>query len=143
MVIRFSTPDRAGKHTDSFKRQQEMWRHAYAQATSLREQFPKVEEVLVTLSFVDAAKIGTYSARTYSFYPSAKAFFAVQCPRTLCLDGGFRLEEVVHKLLKGHKKNATGVLECGGSMQPPDSPIIPCGLHMQYQVEVRYEPTWK
>ncbi len=138
MAIRFSSRERAGKHADSFKRQHEMWRQAYAHSLNLGVLYPHVEEVLVDLTFEDPNKLGTYSARRYSFYPSAKAFFGIPCPRTLCLEGGFRLEDVVTRLLKSRRKRLSGKIECTGHLEPIDSQPVPCGLHMAYEIEVRY-----
>ena len=71
-----------GNRGDSFKRQQESWRHAYAQASSLRERFPSVEQLVVEMTFIDPKGMGRYSAQMRGFSPAAKAFFAIPCPRT-------------------------------------------------------------
>jgi len=143
MVIRFSTPDRGSKHTDTFKRQSEQWRHAYVQAGTLAELFPKVEELIIASTFVDPISLGHYSPRQHSIFPAAKAFFAVPCPRTLCLHGGFRLEEIVLKLLKSGRDSVSGTLECAGQMEPPESQPVPCALRMEYRIDARYAPSRK
>ncbi|MCC7546288.1 MAG: hypothetical protein IT532_00835 [Burkholderiales bacterium] len=141
--MRFSTPDRGGRNTDTFKRQSEQWRHAYAQAGTMGELFPKVEELLIASTFVDPISLGHYSPRQHIIFPAAKAFFAFACPRTLCLHGGFRLEEVVIKALKAGKVSASGTLECPGHMEPPESQPVPCSLRMDYRIDVRYAPSKK
>jgi len=138
MAIRFTSRERASKQADSFKRQHELWRQAYAHAEALGVVHPNVEELLFDLTFVDPVNLGTYSPRRYSFYPSAKAFFGIACPRTLCLQGGFHLEEIVTRLLGSGKKRASGQLDCAGHLEPVDSEPRPCGLHMIYRIEVRY-----
>jgi hypothetical protein len=129
---------RNAKHDDVFRRQQESWRHAYAQALSLRERFPRIEQLIVDMTFTDTRGFGTYSPRMHSFSPSAKAFFAIACPRTLCVDGGFDLDALVVKLLRNSMKSATGTLECAGHMRPGHAGQGPCMLQMSYRFEIRY-----
>lgn len=138
MVMRFSSKERAGKQVDSFKRQAETWRQAYAQSTVLRESFPQVESVVIDCTFVDPISMGTYSHRAQSFYPGAKAFFAFPCPRTLCLHGGFSLEDTVTKVLASGKTRAHGAVVCNGQMQAVDAQPVPCALQMNFTVDVRY-----
>ncbi len=143
MVIRFSSPSRGSRTSDTYKRQAEQWRQAYAQAATLGESFPKVEELLIASSFTDPINLGHYSARQHSIYPAAKAFFGLPCPRTLCLEGGFHLDEIVKRLLKSGAASATGTLVCAGHMEPPDDQPVPCGLRMDYRIDVRYAPRSK
>ena len=138
MVIRFSAPNRGNRNSDTFKRQAEQWRHAYTQATTLAESYPKVEELLIASSFTDPINLGHYSARQHSIFPAAKAFFGLPCPRTLCLKGGFHLDEIVRRLLKSGETSATGSLVCAGHMEPQDAEPVPCGLRMDYRIDVRY-----
>lgn len=139
MVIRLGTRESASRHSDAFKRQTEFWRQAYAQAVCVRELFPDVEEILIESNYVDPLKLGTYSPRTQNFYPAAKAFFAIACPRTLCLHGGFRLESIIEKLLRTSHRSTGGTLECAGRMEPVDAQPVPCALRMHYRIEVRYQ----
>ena len=139
--MHFRYPTTNEKPGDSFKRQQESWRRAYAQAFVLRERFPKVEQLVVDMTFTDVRKMGTYSAQMHSFCTSAKAFFAVACPRTLCLDGGFDLDSLVLDLLGAHNTTATGTLECRGWIDPARSEQARCLLQMHYRLQVQYEPS--
>jgi hypothetical protein len=129
---------RNAKQDDVFRRQQETWRRAYAEATSMRERFPRIEQLTVDMTFTDGRGFGTYSPRMHSFSPSAKAFFAIACPRTLCLDGGFDLDALVVKLLRTSAKSAAGTLECMGRMRPEHSGDGRCQLQMNYRVEILY-----
>ena len=124
---------------DSFRQQHETWRRAYAEATLLHDRFPDVEQVLLDLSFTDLSKIGTYSSQLRTISAPAKAFFAVPCPRTLCLDGGFDLDAIVSAMLKAGAATSTGKLECGGWIDPSRADHARCRLQMQFLVQVRYE----
>ena len=124
---------------DSFRQQHETWRRAYAEATLLHDRFPDVEQVLLDLSFIDLSKIGTYSSQLRTISAAAKAFFAVACPRTLCLDGGFDLDAIVSAMLRAGAATSTGKLECGGWIDPTRPEYARCRLQMQFLVQVRYE----
>ena len=119
---------------DAFKRQDESWRRAYAQAPSLGERFPGVLQLVTEISFIDARGLGRYSAQTRTLSPSAKALFALPCPRTLCLDGGFDLDAVVARLIAAGEIAAAGTLECGGRIGPGHS----CLLRLDYSILIEY-----
>ena len=67
---------------DSFKRQEEAFRRAYAHAFSLKDRFPSVQQLVAEMAFIDVQDIGRYSAQLRSFSSAAKAFFTIPCPRT-------------------------------------------------------------
>jgi hypothetical protein len=123
---------------DSFKRQQEGWRHAYAHAPSVRERYPDVAQLIVHLTFVDARAMGRYSAQMHSFSPSAKGFFAIPCPRTLCLGGGFDLHQVVEQMIAAKQDSACGSLVCAGSTDPAHPRAGACRLELTYEIRVEY-----
>jgi hypothetical protein len=138
-MITLSSRSRHVREGDAFKRQQETWRRAYAEALSLRERFPGVEQLVIEMSFSDARAIGTYSPITHSFSPSAKAFLVVPCPRTLCLDGGFEIEPIVIRVLQAGKRSAVGTLRCGGRLEQGALGSSACDLRMNYRIELHYE----
>src|SRR5215471_6024276 len=129
---------RNGKSADVFRRQDEAWRRAYAAATRLHERFPKLELVVIDLAFIDVRGMGRFSPQMRSFSGSAKAFFAIACPRTLCLDGGFDLDPVVLAMLSTEATTSNGTLECRGWMDPTRAENTRCLLRMHYRLDARY-----
>jgi hypothetical protein len=127
------------KPTDSFRRQRESWHRAYAEATGVRERFPHVEQLVMELAFTDARAIGWYSPQLHGFSGAAKAFFAVACPRTLCLDGGFDLDSLVRNLLDAHGTSSRGTVECHGWTDPARHEQGRCLLQVHYQLRVIYD----
>jgi len=126
------------KQEDSFRLQRETWRRAYAEAHSVRERFPKVEELVLDMAFTDLKGIGRYSPQMRSFSASAKAFFAIACPRTLCLDGGFDLDAIILAMLATGQSMSIGTLECRGWMDPARPENARCLLQMRYHLRARY-----
>jgi hypothetical protein len=128
---------RKHKAGDAFRRQHAERHLAYSEAPTLRERFPGVEEVVVDLNFEDFQRLGIYSGQRRSFAGAARAYFAIPCPRTLCLGGGFDLDALVFKLIRGGRTAGSGMLECCGSLNP-QIPDAHCRLRLNYQVFVRY-----
>jgi hypothetical protein len=127
------------KPGDSFRQQHETWRRAYAGAYSVRERFPRVEELVLDMAFTDRRAMGTYSAQMRSFSASAKAFFAIPCPRTLCLEGGFDLDAMILSMLGAGATTSTGTLECHGWVKPTRTEDARCVLQMHYRLRARYD----
>ena len=140
-VISLRLPDGNGKQKDPFRRQHETWRRAYAEACSLRERFPSVEQFVVEVAFADSKELGTYSPQMRSLSASAKAFFAIACPRTLCLDGGFDLDSIIRAMLGNGETVSFGTLECQGWLDPARPEKARCLLQMHYRLQARYDAT--
>jgi hypothetical protein len=126
---------------DSFKRQEASWRRAYAEAFSVRDRFPGVEQIVADMTFIDVKETGHYSAQMRSFSASAKAFFAIACPRALCLEGGFNLDTVVTTMIAAQQSTAAGTLECAGWTEPSRSQHAHCLLQLSYRIHVTYDGT--
>jgi hypothetical protein len=124
---------------DSFKLQEEAWRRAYAEATIMQERFRAVEQLVLDIAFTDLGRIGTYSPQMHSFSPSAKAFFAVACPRTLCLHGGFDLDSAVSAMLSAGATASSGTVECRGWVDPTCPDHARCRLQMYFRLQARYK----
>jgi len=126
------------KHPDSFKQQRELRRRAYASAPTVREESPEVAELVLELTFRDPHGIAKHSAQTHSFAPGAKAFFAIACPSSSCLDGGYDLSAEVSRLLDGRGKEASGCMDCLGWQSTGQEHKDRCMLEMRYRIMVRY-----
>jgi len=129
---------RNGKPVDAFRRQHEAWRRSYASASRVDERFPNVELLVIDLVFTDARRIGRYSPQMRSFSGSAKGFFAIACPRTLCLDGGFDLDPILLAMLGTEGTMLRGTLECRGWVDPTRAENTRCLLRMHYRLGAHY-----
>jgi hypothetical protein len=126
---------------DAFKRQEASWRRDYAEACSLKEAFPGVEQIVARMEFVDVKGIGIYSPQIRTYLGPAKAFFSLPCPRSLCLDGGFHLDAVVKAMVAARKRQSGGSLECAGWTDPARPPHAHCLLRLDYQIDIEYHPS--
>ena len=105
----------------------------------MQERFPKIEQLVLDMAFTDLQKIGRYSPQMRSFCASAKAFFAIACPRTLCLDGGFDLDSILLTMLGSGATTSIGTLECRGWVTPARAENARCLLQMQYRLQAHYD----
>jgi hypothetical protein len=137
-----AVPKNAKESQDSYARQHDAWRRAYAQAELLRARFPEVAHLSVELTFEDPHGAGHYSSQMRGFGPAAQALLAFACPRTLCLGGGFDLDPEVVAMIGREKQALSGSLVCDGHLRPKEgsqSPTSPCGLRMHYRLTAAYE----
>jgi hypothetical protein len=132
-------PTVSNAQENSFRNQRERWLRAYTDAQSMRERFPEVERLVLDMTFVDPSGAGRYSAQMRGLAASAKAFFALACPRTLCLDGGFDLDPLIVTLIRGHRAESNGVIKCGGWVHPTRTDNARCLLQMHYRLEAVYD----
>jgi len=129
------------KQENSFRQQRERWMRAYAEAQSMRERLPQVEQLVLSIGFTDRHGIGTYSPQMRSLSAAAKAFFAIPCPRTLCLDGGFDLDPIILTMLDANQTASAGILTCQGWVDPGRAEDARCHLELRYEFQARYDPS--
>ena len=105
----------------------------------MRERFPKLEHLVLDMTFTDLTGFGTYSPQKRTLSASAKAFFAFPCPRTLCLDGGFDLDSIILAMLDADRLTSTGMLRCHGWVDPRRTENARCLLQLRYRLQARYD----
>jgi hypothetical protein len=127
------------KQENSFRQQRERWLRAYAEAQCMRERLPQVEQLVLSIAFTDRHGFGTYSPQMRSLSAAAKAFFAIPCPRTLCLDGGFDLDPIILTMLDTNQTASAGTLTCHGWVDPGRAENARCHLELRYEFQTRYD----
>ena len=126
------------KHADAYKQQRESRRRAYVDTPSLREEFPRVEQLVVRLTFADPRGIAQHSPQMHTYSPSAKAFFSIPCPSSMCLHGGFDLGPIVGQMLADSADKLSGSATCAGWRGPNRTENDRCMIEMQYELSVSY-----
>jgi hypothetical protein len=127
------------KQAGAYKQQRENRRRAYVDTPSLRQEFPRVEQLVVQLSFVDPKGFAKHSPQMHTYSPAAKAFFAVACPSSMCLHGGFDLGPAIAQMLSGSVETVTGTATCPGWRGPTRSDADRCLIEMRYRLSVSYK----
>ena len=105
------------------------------QAASLRQTFPRIEQLRIELSFSDA-RGRAHSPQVHTLYPAARAFFRFACTCTDC-DGDYDLDGAVTALLKSTPKGtrtAHGTLICDGARRDLRRDGTTCSIRIDYQL---------
>lgn len=127
------------RHT-AYRQQQDSRRRAYLGARSLRDELPRIERLVLQMTFVDPRGAAQHSPQMHTFSPGAKAFFAVPCPCSLCLDGGFDLRPAVARMLAEGAEDSTGRMTCPGWQSPGRGEKDRCRIEMRYRLSACYRP---
>ncbi|HXV06610.1 MAG TPA: hypothetical protein VD791_01150, partial [Burkholderiales bacterium] len=127
------------RHT-AYRHQQDSRRRAYLASRSLREELPRVERLVLQMTFVDPRGAAQHSPQMHTFSRGAKAFFAIPCPCSLCLDGGFDLGPAVKRMLAEGSEESTGRLLCPGWQNPERTEKDRCRIEMRYRLSASYRP---
>ena len=126
------------KQRNAYRHQREMRRRAYASTACLREEFPQVEQLVLEMHFTDPRGIVHYSPQMHSFSPGARAFFAVACPCSMCIDGGYDLAPVIAQMMDRGDEDAAGTMECPGWQHPDRAEQHRCRVRMHYHLAAHY-----
>jgi hypothetical protein len=127
------------KLASAYKQQWESRRRAYVDTPCLRQEFPRVEQLVVHLTFVDPKGIARHSPQMHTYSPAAKAFFAVACPSSMCLHGGFELGPAIAQMLADGVEEVTGAAICPGWRGSTRSDPDRCLIEMRYRLLVSYK----
>ncbi len=126
------------KPLDTYRHEREERRRAYLNTRPLREEFPRIEQLTLQLSFTDASGPSSYSAQTHTFAPAATAFFDIACPSSMCMGGGFDLASVIWRLSTRAGEETSGRLDCQGRDSTDERDPHYCPVHLHYRVTVSY-----
>ena len=76
----------------------------------MSDQFPGVSSIVVTMNY----KGGRTSSllRTVNFLPGSPAYFRIGCLGEECERGALDLTLVIHRMVRGRDRSATGELRC-------------------------------
>ncbi len=127
------------KQAGAYKQQRDSRRRAYVDTPSLRQECPHVEQLVVQLTFADPKGFAKHSPQMHTYSPAAKAFFAVACPSSMCLHGGFDLGPTIAQMLAAGVETVTGTATCPGWRGPTRSDADRCLIEMRYRLSVSYK----
>ncbi len=116
------------------QRLRERRQQQYQAAPTLAQRFPKAGEMAVSLSFRDPDGKTVFSPYRQLYLPQMQAYFEVLCPFRDCSGGGFDLEPLIARHLRGGD-SAPLRLECEGRRSRPEGPSR-CELALTVRIEV-------
>jgi hypothetical protein len=126
------------KPLNVYRHDREQRHRAYLNTRPLRDEFPRIGELTLQLTFTDESRLSSYSAQKRTFAPAANAFFEIPCPSTMCIGGGFDLGSVVWNLSNRAANETSGMAVCQGHCGTDERDPRPCALRLHYHVTVAY-----
>jgi hypothetical protein len=126
------------KPLDTYRHQREERRRTYLNTRPMRDEFPRMEQLILQLIFSDASGQSSYSPQLLTFAPAATAFFEIPCPSAMCMGGGFDLGSVIWKLSGRAGHETSGRLDCQGRDSTDERDPHYCPLQLHYHVTVAY-----
>jgi len=122
------------KSTHRERREQSL--RARAASDTMRDAYPSVDHLRLTLTFVDVTPAP--APQSFVLHPPARAYFEFPCPYSDC-DGKFDLATIARDTIKPGRKHAEGTLVCSGERTRGRIPKQPCELRVDYTVDVAYQ----
>ncbi|NCO84310.1 MAG: hypothetical protein COZ31_08270 [Nitrospirae bacterium CG_4_10_14_3_um_filter_44_29] len=105
-----------------------------ADAGIMSERHPDVASVIIFMNYYHGSSAQVIMQRTVNFFPGSATYFNMECMKRDCIDGGFNLEPVIAKMVKGRLKSAKGELACAGKDSPGHARI-------GYKISIKYNNT--
>jgi hypothetical protein len=125
-----------GTSKSAHRERREKSLRARAASDTMRDAYPSVDHLRLTLTFVDATPAP--APQSFVLHPPARAYFEFPCPYSDC-DGRFDLAAIARDTIKPGRKHAEGTLVCGGERTRGRIPKQPCELRVDYSVDVVYQ----
>jgi len=129
------SPSKAAKSSKPRDIRQAQMQSDFAAAGAMRDRFPLLGELQVTLAFA-SANDPSPSGQSFTLYPAARAFFKYRCPCADC-DGMTDLGPAVKELAARAQKSAgqsTGQLLCQGTRLANSAFSQSCTLKVNYEL---------
>jgi hypothetical protein len=114
----------------------ERWRQDRAAAKTMREVYPKLAQMRIELTFVEAvARVP--AAQSHVMHPPARAFFQFPCPYAAC-EGRFDLTPSANLIFSSAAARKSGNLECTGVRPKGGALKQPCGVQARYTIVAEF-----
>jgi len=78
------------------------------------ERFPEVSGMVIQMTYFRKGLNPVLMLRTVNVFPTAYAYFNMDCMISGCIDGGFDLSPVIKEMVKKHTRLKKGSLVCNG-----------------------------
>jgi hypothetical protein len=98
------------------------------------DRFPEVSGMVIQMTYYRNGSNPVLMLRTVNVFPTAYAYFKMECMISGCDDGGFDLSPVIKEMVKKRTKVKKGMLVCSG--RNPD--IASDHAHISYEVTIKF-----
>jgi hypothetical protein len=121
-------------HKQDYMVRMELNKQRRLEAGLVSERFPDVSSIVVHMTYYNKGINPVQMVRVINLFPTAYAYFKMECLIKGCIDGGFDFTSVIKNMIKNHKKLGKGKLVCKGKNDdlPSDHASIAYEINIQY-----------
>lgn len=98
------------------------------------ERFPEVNSIVIHMTYFRKGANPVLMQRTVNVFPTAYAYFNMDCMISGCINGGFNLEPVIKEMVKKHIKLKKGSLVCCGKIADIESDHA----NIDYEITIKF-----
>ena len=96
--------------------------------------FPEVSGMVIVMTYFRKGLNPFLMLRTVNVFPSAYAYFNMDCMISGCTDGGFDLSPVIKEMVRKHNKQKKGTLVCKGK----NADVASDHAHIDYEITIKF-----
>jgi hypothetical protein len=96
--------------------------------------FPEVSDMVIVMTYFRKGLNPILMLRTVNIFPTAYAYFNMDCMISGCTDGGFDLSPVINDMVKKHSKMKKGTLACNGR----NADLASDHAHIDYEITIKF-----
>jgi hypothetical protein len=98
------------------------------------ERFPEVSGMVIQMTYLRKGLNPVLMLRTVNVFPTAYAYFKMDCMIKGCTDGGFDLTPVIKEMVKKRQKLKKGNLACCGK----NADLASDHANIAYEVTIKF-----
>jgi len=98
------------------------------------DRFPEVRGMVIQMTYFRAGLNPVLMLRTLNVFPTAYAYFNMDCMISGCTGGGFDLSPVIKEMVKKHNRLKKGTLSCNGK----NADITSDHAHIDYEIAIKF-----
>jgi hypothetical protein len=96
--------------------------------------FPEVSGMVIVMTYFREGLNPVLMLRTVNVFPTAYAYFNMDCMINGCTDGGFDLSPVIKEMVEKHNKLKKGTLSCKGK----SADLASDHAHIDYEITIKF-----
>ena len=96
--------------------------------------FPEVSGMVIVMTYFREGLNPVLMLRTVNVFPTAYAYFNMDCMINGCTEGGFDLSPVIKEMVEKHNKLKKGTLCCKGT----NAELASDHAHIDYEITIKF-----
>lgn len=98
------------------------------------DRFPEVSGMVIQMTYFRTGLNPVLMLRTINVFPTAYAYFNMDCMISGCTGGGFDLSPVIKEMVKKHNRLKKGTLDCKGN----NADLAADHARIHYEITIKF-----